>query len=81
MKSRHQSKPSPDIAEPRNLTPPTAVASGTIEDPNALRPFHVNVPETDLTELRKRIKATKWPEKETVTDTSQGVQLFRSLRQ
>ena len=42
---------------------------------NAIRPFHVNVPEADLTELRRRINATKWPERETVADASQGVQL------
>src|SRR5262245_58110950 len=42
---------------------------------DAIRPFHVNFPEADLTELRQRIKATKWPEKETVSDASQGVQL------
>ena len=41
----------------------------------AIRPFHVNVPEAELTELRRRINATKWPERETVTDASQGVQL------
>jgi hypothetical protein len=41
----------------------------------AVRPFHVNVPEADLTELRRRINATKWPERETVTDATQGVQL------
>ena len=35
----------------------------------------VNVPEAELTELRRRINATKWPERETVTDASQGVQL------
>jgi pimeloyl-ACP methyl ester carboxylesterase len=44
-------------------------------DKNAVRPFQVNVPEEDLTELRGRINATKWPERETVTDASQGVQL------
>ena len=44
-------------------------------DKAALRPFHVNVPEAELTELRRRIKATRWPEKETVTDATQGVQL------
>jgi len=44
-------------------------------DKNAIRPFHVNVPEAELTELRRRINATKWPERETVTDQSQGVQL------
>jgi pimeloyl-ACP methyl ester carboxylesterase len=42
---------------------------------NAIRPFHVDVPEAELTELRRRINATKWPERETVTDPSQGVQL------
>jgi pimeloyl-ACP methyl ester carboxylesterase len=42
---------------------------------DAVRPFHVNFPETELTELRRRVNATRWPEKETVTDTSQGVQL------
>jgi pimeloyl-ACP methyl ester carboxylesterase len=47
----------------------------TREDPNGIRPFHVNVPEAELTELRRRIKATKWPERETVTDATQGVQL------
>jgi pimeloyl-ACP methyl ester carboxylesterase len=44
-------------------------------DTTAIRPFHVNVPEADLTELRRRIKATVWPDKETVTDATQGVQL------
>jgi hypothetical protein len=39
----------------------------------AIREFHVNVPESELTELRRRINATKWPERETVTDASQGV--------
>jgi hypothetical protein len=45
-------------------------------DKTAIRPFHVNaVPEAELTELRRRINATKWPERETVADASQGVQL------
>ena len=42
---------------------------------NLIRSFQVNVPEEQLTDLRKRIVATRWPEKETVTDASQGVQL------
>ncbi|HET9446199.1 MAG TPA: epoxide hydrolase [Steroidobacteraceae bacterium] len=41
----------------------------------AIREFHVNVPEADLAELRKRVLATKWPERETVADATQGVQL------
>jgi len=44
-------------------------------DTTAIRPFHVNVPEADITELRRRIKATVWPDRETVADASQGVQL------
>ncbi|MFL6222993.1 MAG: epoxide hydrolase N-terminal domain-containing protein, partial [Actinomycetes bacterium] len=40
-----------------------------------VRPFSVDVPEEDLVELRRRIAATRWPEKETVADQSQGVQL------
>ena len=44
-------------------------------DKTAIRPFHVSVPEAELTDLRRRIKATRWPEKETVADTSQGVPL------
>src|SRR5882724_7933019 len=44
-------------------------------DKTAIRQFRVNVPEAELTELRRRIKATKWPERETVGDESQGVQL------
>ncbi len=47
----------------------------TTTDKNAIRPFRVNIPEAELTELRRRINATKWPERETVTDASQGVQL------
>ncbi|HKR12288.1 MAG TPA: alpha/beta fold hydrolase [Pyrinomonadaceae bacterium] len=41
----------------------------------AIRPFHVNVPESELTDLRNRINATRWPERELVDDISQGVQL------
>ena len=58
-----------------------ATASATQErskpaaDKDAIRPFRVNVPEAELTELRRRINATKWPERETVTDQTQGVQL------
>jgi len=53
----------------------TQRSSGQTADKNAIRPFHVNVPEEQLTELRRRISATRWPERETVTDASQGVQL------
>jgi pimeloyl-ACP methyl ester carboxylesterase len=42
-----------------------------------VRPFRVNVPDEALADLRKRLSATRWPEKETVSDRSQGVQLAK----
>jgi pimeloyl-ACP methyl ester carboxylesterase len=48
----------------------TAVAGAT-----EVRPFHVDIPEEELVDLRRRIAATNWPEKETVPDQSQGVPL------
>ncbi len=44
-------------------------------DATAIRPFMIETPEADLEELRARITATRWPEKETVPDDSQGVPL------
>jgi pimeloyl-ACP methyl ester carboxylesterase len=46
-----------------------------VETASEIRPFHVEVPEEELAELRRRILATRWPERETVDDSSQGVQL------
>ena len=40
-----------------------------------VRPFHVDFPEEELDDLRRRINATRWPERETVSDDSQGVPL------
>src|SRR5215204_3586452 len=40
-----------------------------------IRPFTIETPQKDLDELRARIAATRWPDKETVPDQSQGVQL------
>ncbi|WP_276484818.1 epoxide hydrolase family protein [Paraflavitalea pollutisoli] len=45
--------------------------------PDAIRTYRVHIPEEDIVELRKRLKATRWPDKETVADASQGVQLNR----
>ena len=55
-----------------SLAPPATVLAA--ED-TAIRPFRINIPEEALVDLRRRINATKWPERETVTDASQGVQL------
>ena len=40
-----------------------------------IRPFRVEFPEEEVADLRRRIAATRWPERETVTDDSQGVRL------
>src|SRR5687768_8620330 len=49
--------------------------SSSAETGIEIRPFRVDVPEDELAELRRRIAATRWPEKETVSDESQGVPL------
>jgi pimeloyl-ACP methyl ester carboxylesterase len=56
-------------------TTATQRAFDQASDKTAIRPFDVNVSETELTDLRRRINETKWPERETVTDATQGVQL------
>jgi hypothetical protein len=68
---------SPDLA--RTMTPSDMAGIGASQQggrlADAIRAFRLNVPEAKLRELRRRIKATNWPERETVTDESQGVQL------
>ena len=49
--------------------------SSTVETAVEIRPFHFEIPDEALDDLRRRIAATQWPEKETVADESQGVQL------
>jgi Epoxide hydrolase N terminus len=49
--------------------------SSSVETAIEIRPFHVEVSEEELDDLRRRIAATRWPERETVADQSQGVQL------
>jgi len=57
-----------------SATAAAAAARPTAGD-SSIRPFSVHVPQGDLDDLRHRIAATRWPEKETVTDESQGVPL------
>jgi pimeloyl-ACP methyl ester carboxylesterase len=66
----------------RNMTavntvdaPVVATTPRSAEVDTSIRPFRVRVSEQALTDLRRRLKATRWPDKETVTDRSQGVQL------
>jgi pimeloyl-ACP methyl ester carboxylesterase len=49
--------------------------SGTVETAVEIRPFQVDIPDEALEDLRRRIAATNWPERETVSDQSQGVPL------
>jgi pimeloyl-ACP methyl ester carboxylesterase len=56
---------------------PTAFAAA---DDNAMRPFKINMPDEALFDLRRRILATRWPDRETVSDQSQGAQLEKLQR-
>src|SRR5262245_43886976 len=62
-------------AEQRRVDMAQAVAQPVDTVDTTVRPFDLDVPEAELTELRGRIKATRWPEQETVPDATQGVQL------
>lgn len=53
-----------------------SVTSGKADD-ESIRPFHVHVPQAQLDDLRRRIAATRWPDKETVNDESQGIELAK----
>src|SRR5262249_55579870 len=55
------------------LTTPSVLAAGS----NAMPPFRISIREDELIDLRRRIAATRWPDRETVNDRSQGVQLAR----
>jgi pimeloyl-ACP methyl ester carboxylesterase len=57
------------------LPAPLPVGLDAAAEDNTIRPFHMNVPEEALADLRRRIAATRWPSKELVADRSQGVQL------
>jgi len=54
-----------------------AAGASTTEGPNGVRPFRIRVPESALVDMRRRITSTRWPDRETVTDQSQGVPLER----
>jgi pimeloyl-ACP methyl ester carboxylesterase len=83
MKTRNQLQLTASV---RAMVASLALAAATIpstagnitaskENSEAIRPFHVSIPKSELAELRRRIKATKWPTRELVNDGSQGVQL------
>jgi pimeloyl-ACP methyl ester carboxylesterase len=74
--------PAPAAAQAKAVFPqPVKLTAAVASD--AVRPFHFNASDEALADLRRRIEATRWPEKETVSDATQGVQLatMRKLAQ
>jgi len=77
----------PSLSPTRRSLLSTAAAAGAIgllpatllaaTEDNAIRPFRIDVPEAALVDLRRRVVATRWPDRETVTDQSQGVRLAK----
>jgi pimeloyl-ACP methyl ester carboxylesterase len=70
----------PELRSPAGQSRPhlptlEVLMSGTTETAIDIRPFRVEIPQEELAELGRRIKATRWPSKELVADRSQGVQL------
>ncbi len=62
-------------AKTAQVSPSYGVYAPAGADPASIRPFRISVPESALADLRRRIVATRWPERETVADDTQGVQL------
>ena len=65
----------PGAAHAETPAPVSGMASAQPNEDTAIRPFRADIPEEALVELRRRIAATRWPDQETVTDQSQGIQL------
>jgi len=63
------------ITQRENVMTRTTLAAELTADKTAVRPFQFNFKDAELTDLRGRVNATKWPEREQVNDASQGVQL------
>src|SRR5687768_8575855 len=70
-----QTKETTVITDTESLAVVHALATREAAEDASIRPFTVHVPEAKLQDLRRRISATLWPEKETVADDSQGVPL------
>ncbi len=62
------------LAQNAALISANSAKAGAAQD-DSIRPFHIKVPKEALVDLHRRLAATRWPDRETVTDQSQGVQL------
>ena len=68
----------PTLPDPRPADAgPIPAEPGAAAEGNTIRPFRVSVPEDEVAELRRRVAATRWPDRETVADRSQGAQLVK----
>src|SRR6266702_4015050 len=67
-------EPTMTLGQVQVTSPPAATLRAAAEDAS-IRPFRFTAPQAALDDLRRRIKATQWPERETVSDATQGVQL------
>src|SRR5215510_5487159 len=63
------------VAFVASVARPSAASAADTHPAAEIRPFHVHVADADLADLQRRLAATRFPDKETVTDQSQGVQL------
>ncbi|WP_114429928.1 epoxide hydrolase [Phyllobacterium bourgognense] len=57
--------------------PPVLEANAQAAEDTSIKSFTIHVPEEELTQLKRRIQETRWPDPETVTDQSQGIQLAK----
>jgi hypothetical protein len=68
----------PAVPDPRPAgTGPVPTEPGTAAKGTTIRPFRVEIPEDEVAELRRRVAVTRWPDRETVADRSQGAQLAK----
>ena len=69
---------SPEAAKAKSsFNDPRSSKIKTGPEDKSIRPFRIAIPQKDLSDLRRRIAATRWPDHETVDDQSQGVQLAK----
>ncbi len=61
------------LAVPVQAQLPSAASTQGAQDATSIRPFRIGVPQADLDDLRRRVLATRWPERENVADGSQGL--------
>jgi pimeloyl-ACP methyl ester carboxylesterase len=70
--------PIPSVPDPQlTSTGPIRAEPGAVIEGNMIRPFRVDVADEEVAELRRRIAAARWPDRETVADRSQGAQLAK----